>query len=179
MKKQEILETLRMHRDFYRDADEEWQLAKARAYEKGMELVSLLDEPAKPVIPEFVAEYLEDLREGGLNFYSAYKSADSLYKAEGKVKTWLLSEENLEDFARAWLNGYEVEVEKEKRYYVLDKEDIPLLAKSNNRIYKTDTLLHINEDGRDKAKFELTEQEIKDIDERYWIFAVPVEEVTP
>lgn len=66
-------------------------------------------------------------------------------------------------------------VEDEQKYYVLDSEDIPLLQKTNNHTCKTTTGLSIYEDGRDNSRFEFTEQEIKDYDERYFAFAVPVE----
>lgn len=77
---------------------------------------------------------------------------------------------NEEVFARAWLDGYTVE--EEQRYYVLDSEDIPLLERANDQTYKTTTGLSIYEDGRDNSRLELTEQEIKDHDERFWAFAV-------
>lgn len=63
----------------------------------------------KPVIPQFVADYIEGLRYSGLNFYSAYEYAREFKRADGKTREWLNSEENLEDFARAWLDGYTVE----------------------------------------------------------------------
>ena len=71
--------------------------------------------------------------------------------------------------------GYRVE--KEQKYYVLDSENIPLLEKVNNQTCKTTTGLSIYEDGRDNSSFELTEQEIKDYDERFLVFAEPIEQV--
>lgn len=68
-------------------------------------------------------------------------------------------------------------MKKSRKYYVLDSKDIPLLERENDRAYKTTTPLSIYETYMDKSQFALTEQEIKDYDERFWAFAVPVEEV--
>ena len=75
----------------------------------------------KPVIPKFVADWLNgnDWREETLGEQSVFDVFDNL-KNDSKngyyenVKRWL--DENGDLFARAWLDGYEVE--KEKRYYI-------------------------------------------------------------
>ena len=66
-------------------------------------------------------------------------------------------------------------VKEEQRYYILDSDDIPLLERFGNRIHRATTELSIHEKGRDNTRFKLTEQEIKNYDERFWPFAVPVE----
>ena len=67
------------------------------------------------------------------------------------------------------------EVEKEQRYYTVDSDDIPLLERVGNQIQRTTTELSIYEKGRDNTRFKLTEQEVKNYDERFWPFAVPIE----
>ena len=59
----------------------------------------------KVVIPQFVAKWLEDCKEKKQSLYSALQDCDS-------VNNWLDIEGNEELFARAWLDGYEVEQEK-------------------------------------------------------------------
>jgi hypothetical protein len=84
-------------------------------------LISELDEPQKVTIPQFVADWLNenDLREETLGKQSVFDVFDSL-KNDSKngyyenVKRWI--DENRDLFARAWLDGYDVE--KEKRYLV-------------------------------------------------------------
>ena len=66
-------------------------------------------------------------------------------------------------------------MEEGKKYYTLNSNDIPLLERANNQTCKTTTGLSIYEDGRENSRFELTEQEIKNYDERFWPFAEPVE----
>ncbi|HAB8724498.1 TPA_asm: DUF1642 domain-containing protein, partial [Listeria monocytogenes] len=73
--------------------------------------------------------------------------------------------------ARAWLDGYEVE--QEPLYYVKFFDG----GLGFLNVYFTGVRLlscHLGSEGY-KTKF--TEQEIKELDERYWQFKVPVEEV--
>ena len=74
-----------------------------------LNLVSQLDEPQKLVIPQFVSKWLEDCKEKKQSLYSALQDCDS-------VNNWLDIEGNEDLFARAWLDGYEVE--KEAKYTV-------------------------------------------------------------
>ena len=75
-----------------------------------LELVKQLDEPEKVQIPQFVADWIEEARETTYNIRGAIEMAPN-----GKVKDWL-ELKNVNIFAEAWVNGYEVE--KEKRYIV-------------------------------------------------------------
>ena len=80
-----------------------------------------INEPQKVTVPQFVADWLKenDLREETLGKQSVFDVFDSL-KNDPKngyyenVKRWI--DENGDLFARAWLDGYEVE--KENRYLV-------------------------------------------------------------
>lgn len=78
-----------------------------------LELVKLLDEPQKVTIPQFVADYIEFKKENDFHIYGAMRVIEDHY--DKRVPEWFY-EKNIETFARAWLDGYEVE--KEKRYLV-------------------------------------------------------------
>lgn len=78
-----------------------------------IQLIEQLDEPQKPVVPQFVADWIEYAKnEVGYNVVGAVTKAP-----EGRIDDWLILD-NVNTFARAWLDGYEVEVEEEKQYYV-------------------------------------------------------------
>lgn len=66
-------------------------------------------EPEKPAIPQFVADWIEANKSRFSNLYNAYGWIS--FKAND-VSLWV--NENQDIFARAWLDGYEVE--EEKRY---------------------------------------------------------------
>ncbi len=73
-----------------------------------------LDEPQKPVVPKFVAEWIEYAKKKGDSLAISFKPWN-LYGVEySKADRWI--EDNQETFARAWIDGYEVE--KEPKYIV-------------------------------------------------------------
>ena len=85
-----------------------------------LDLVRQLDEPKKSVVPQFVAEWIEACSKNllGFNLKSAMNINTIMHYSENhnKLINWINLGTNQELFARAWLDGYEVE--KEKRYLV-------------------------------------------------------------
>lgn len=77
-------------------------------------LVRQLDEPEKVKIPQFVADWIEKSRLKGWDLLSSM--CFTLNDKDKKTIKWLHLGENVNIFAHAWLDGYEVE--KEKRYLV-------------------------------------------------------------
>ena len=75
-----------------------------------------LDESQKVVVPQFVADWLKLSKNIGRSLFGAMR----VFEKDGDVEKWLQWAENQELFARAWLDGYEVE--KEKRYLVKMKD---------------------------------------------------------
>lgn len=87
-----------------------------------LEDLKQLDEPQKPVVPQFVADWIKyckntllsltrALMVNEIDFYNYANQED-----HSRLITFLESEINQRIFARAWLDGYTVE--KEKRYLV-------------------------------------------------------------
>lgn len=81
-------------------------------YEQGKFEGSLIPykEPQKVQVPQFVADWIEKCKSEKKRLH------ESLTYTPFGVNGWVSNPENQETFARAWLDGYEVE--KEKRYYV-------------------------------------------------------------
>jgi hypothetical protein len=74
-------------------------------------LIEQIEEPYKPVIPYYIADYLEKVKsEGDLTVVGAVNEAP-----DGRVRDWLFLE-RVNTFAQAWVNGYTVE--GEPRYTV-------------------------------------------------------------
>ena len=78
-----------------------------------LEMIKHLDEPKPVKVPQFVAEKIEYFKKTG--DWDLFQAMDSLF-GRRETREWLEDKNNQETFARAWLDGYEVE--KEKRYYV-------------------------------------------------------------
>ncbi|EHG8322668.1 DUF1642 domain-containing protein [Listeria monocytogenes] len=127
-------------------------------------------EPELVVVPRFADDWINhcEQREYDLACLLDYGNAGMPDEMYG----WLISSaDNQELLARAWMDGYEVE--KEPLYYIIVTDSrfgyINLNLQTGGYITSTN-----GEFGRFKTKF--TEQEIKELDERFWAFAIPVEE---
>ena len=82
--------------------------------------IEQLDEPQKATIPQFVADWIEKCKvikkfKASLA-YALNSEVWSENNLSDKCIDWLYNANNQEIFARAWLDGYEVE--QEKRYLV-------------------------------------------------------------
>ena len=132
------------------------------------------DQP-KPVVPQFVAEWLEknDWRKDTLGRQTIFDVFDNLtmdasdgYYAD--VKKWV--EENGNIFAQAWVFGYEIEKEKLYTVKVLDSTLFKMTSDNHVR-YKLigeNAIPSESKIGNYTFEVNLTEQEIKQADERLW-----------
>ena len=163
---------------------------KYAGLEHALELIQQLNESQKPVIPQLVAGWLEKstdpfTKAEKIAYLIKSKDGDSYYFCDWFVRDGIVTQEQGEELL-AWAtrqsyetllslyNGYEVE--KEPLYEVIIG-DLYLIKKFNNRNdFCFDTSCSLC--AWEKSAYQLTEVEIKEIDERYWPFAVPVEEVT-
>lgn len=124
MNKQELIKKVEQMGEYEHFVDE--PISK-----KGvLNILNQLDEPEKVKVPQFVADWIENVKENGLlkeNFSGnriGISVGDDVQRVlyfifqkrivEGEVLDWIL--DNTNTFARAWLDGYEVK--KEKRYRV-------------------------------------------------------------
>ena len=145
-------------------------------------IINQIDEPQKVVVPKFVAEWIGYCKFKGFTLLGALDPVSelgvglvtSLTEELRKGKDW--AQRNQETFTRAWLYGYEIE--QEKLYTVEIAEAILMkITRGSNIQYKMLPFGNVT-DVFDKAIYttRLTEQEIKQKDERLWQFAKPVEE---
>jgi len=88
----------------------DYQRGKETGLTYALELVEKLDEPEKPVIPQYVADMIVKRKRAG---QSVIKTIENLRFYEDACK-WVRN--NGETFFKAWLYGYEIE--KEKLYTV-------------------------------------------------------------
>ncbi|EAF8551842.1 DUF1642 domain-containing protein [Listeria monocytogenes] len=113
-------------------------------------------------VPQFADDWINHCEQREYDLACLLDYEDSDMSAE--MYEWLISSaDNQELLARAWLDGYEVE--KEPLYYV----KLPYFGYVTNRMDYT-----LSQSKTDAVM--LTESKIKRMDERYWKFAVLVEE---
>ena len=173
--KNEVFELYPSYDEMYEHPDY-ITVAKVDLINDFIELIDQLDEPERPVIPKFVADWIDTHNLCGNNPLREYRDLDIDFnegwtnEKDAAVYHWI--NKNPYAFIDALRYGYEVE--KEKLYYVLDNKKRTLLWKYPNKVknsggYELETV-------KRKEAYTLTEKEIKDYDERFWQFAVPVEE---
>ena len=117
MNKQELIERIEGLKNLFGNKSEYIEIDSV------IRLISELDEPQKVTVPQFVADYIKDAKyyEWDLDDVFDHIAEES----EGsEISEWFHTLGNVDVFARAWLDGYEVE--KEKKYRVkmkgMDKE---------------------------------------------------------
>ncbi|EAD5756053.1 DUF1642 domain-containing protein [Listeria monocytogenes] len=126
-----------------------------------------VEEQERIVVPQFVADWISQCKQEGydLSWSINYDDSDMPYE----IFEWLNpTADNQELFARAWMDGYEVE--KEPLYYV------QLITNSLGYLnVRNDGRRSLSDSGQnDIFKTQFTEAEIKAMDERYWQFSVLV-----
>lgn len=113
--------------------------------------IEQLDEPQEIVVQQFVADWIEYCKNTGLTLKQALMLGEVYFYSYAnqedftKLKEFLKVKNNQELFARAWLDGYEVE--KEKKYKVKFKN-----IQSGTRYLKYDGVIEkwyfgINQDS--------------------------------
>lgn len=123
-------------------------------------------EPQKPVIPQFVAEWIEEAKEGECSLCTAFGLVDG----DSRNFDWLFNgdKSNQETFARAWLDGYEIE--QEQLYTVeipdpnVDEYSI-VLGRKEGKVQIKQTL---STTWQMNCSNQLTESEIKEDFEWAW-----------
>ncbi|AEU41331.1 hypothetical protein llh_10775 [Lactococcus cremoris subsp. cremoris A76] len=154
---------------------EELERENQRLVAENLTVKTLVDsakqQQSLPVVPECVGSWIECVKEKNNNAL-ALLDDDNM---PDDVNEWLFfqrNDDNINLILRAWLDGYTVE--KPQLFYielpkVFGLSDSTFVSKAESGIISEFTK------GKDYA-LKLTEQEINSIDERYWQFAVPVED---
>ncbi|EGP5006233.1 DUF1642 domain-containing protein [Enterococcus faecium] len=167
MNKQEAIKKLESIKTIGNDA-------RAACYNEGINavitIIKQLDEPQKPVVPRFVADWIELCKEKAdlISCLSgSYEYGVNQYKRITEDEDWLFEADHQELVARAWLYGYEVE--KESLYmvpFLKDEEGNKKILVERNRQY--DIIWGCENDGWCDL---FTEEQIKSVNEEYWKFA--------
>ena len=133
------------------------------------QILNLADTPERVVVPKFVADYLEDCKKRNIKLASALCPFKNGYGKE--IELWFDNEDNNRLFSLAWINGYEVE--KEPLYVVKINRQylVKMIPERNVHKFVEEEKLCV----WDTQAYQLTEAEIKKIDERYIPFMVPVD----
>ena len=162
MNKQEAIE--KIYTASWNDGYHEGLLVDVETVNK---LINQIDEPQKVVVPAFIDSFIGYAKAEGMSLFIAMDNA------QNKESEWIITHE--ETFARAWLDGYEIEQEQ---LYTVEIADAILtkITRGRNVQYKMLPSKDVS-DVFDKGIYatRLTETEIKQKDERLWQWAKEVE----
>lgn len=176
MKKQEVIDEIENAILDYILND--YQRGKEAGLTYALELVEELDEPERPVVPQFVADWYEENKN---DFeYNLYRLCIDFYerKLHEDLHEWFNFDKNKPIEVLVLMNKFGYEVEKEKLYTV----EIPnphglghsILVKD---MYGNIFITHVmNSDWRKSKVNQLTEAEIKKDFDWAWQFAKDVKE---
>lgn len=171
MNKQEAIKELRRQSTQVYDQ-------RAVELEQAISIVNKIDTPEKPIIPQFVADWLELCKEHlAIGLFSAM-SPSFMRENDQQIDLifWIKRTKNQKTFARAWLDGYEVE--QEQLYTVEipnpnnDSKNVLVLRD----VFGDVEICKVNVGTYKQSQYcQLTEKEIKEDFEWAWKFAEPVE----
>lgn len=137
-----------------------------------IDTIKQLDEPQKVVVPQFVADWIEEAKkscETVVEFFG-YKFSDI------EMIKYLNKKERINLVGRAWLNGYEVEEEPK---YIVKMKSIDTNFNSLNRHRNENYWIFSSKDENTLYQTQHTRKELEDADFG-WVFDCPgieIEEV--
>lgn len=173
----------------YRSKDTDYDRGRRNAYVEVETWIEDLDKVQKVVVKKFVAEWFEE-HKNSLNdslWDLTIQTNENSQNKDNKLtafEKWFIDFEYSYEYLIRMKNGYEVE--KEQLYQVKiptvnwDEYSSELVTEYAYLIWDiTSDEYKLSASNKDYKSWRasLTESEIKSIDERYWAFAVPVEEV--
>lgn len=170
----------------YKDEDSDYQRGQRNAYRDVATWIEEFDEQPKVTVPKFVATWIKQCKEKAALadcLAGYYEISNGEVVSSEDFQNWVVDNENDELTAKAWIFGYEVE--KEQLYQVKiptvtwDECSSELVTEYAYLIWDiTSDEFKLSASNKDYKSWRasLTESEVKAIDERYWAFAVPVEE---
>lgn len=143
-----------------------------------IDIVNQLDEPEKPIVPQFVADWLEVCKDNLALSLASSMNPIVLRTNNQSEKTihWFKSAKNQETFAKAWVFGYEVEKEKLYTVELPDPNSFGYTILRKNTKGKISITYTQQETWGDDESTQLTEAEIKKDFDWAWQFAKEVEE---
>ncbi|WP_373757841.1 DUF1642 domain-containing protein [Jeotgalibaca porci] len=179
MDKQELLESIE---NMGSEVSENYPHDQVVDRELVIKLVEGLDEPEKVkslVVPKELGEWLACQKLGNEgSFFSIIIELEDMWLGSGFEE---FITDNKKQLIEVILGNRGYEVEKEKLYHVVSPDNLTMLYKINGVEVKSShgyLLSQVTQFGSEhKSFYQLTEKEIKDYDERYLPFMVPINEV--
>ena len=175
MNKQEAIEKIKSKKIPY-NCLSDYGLGYNEALDMAICIINQIDEPEKPVVPQFVADFYESIKD---DFeYGVYELCVNFYNCDlsGKIKHWFDCNDTnpIQVLVNMHQFGYEVQKEKLYTVEIPNPNDVerPILYK--NRDGKVSIIFPSVPCWREVKNAQLTESEIKQDFDWAWKFAKEV-----
>ncbi len=176
MTKQEVIEKIEACKSPFTSEDD---TIFNYGLDKALSIIKQLDEPEKPVVPQFVADWYEDNKD---EFeYNLYRLCIDFYgrKLHEDLHEWFDNDKNKPIEVLVLMNKFGYEVEKEKLYTVElpnpNRTDVSLVLGLYND-GKVAIFAVCTDSWKYEKRYKLTEAEIKKDFDWAWQFAEEVKE---
>ena len=137
-----------------------------------IDLIELMDEPYIPMIPDFVAEWVEGMKKSS-HYLNSTDLFPSLHTADARVKKWLRETERYDDLMLAYLFEYTID-----KYTVelpnSDSEKILVMYKTVGDVVvlkEQEKEWYIKNKEISPEMFELSKKDIDGFDDKFFVFA--------
>lgn len=174
MNKQQLIKNLGYVR--YSDTDDERYNYYNKGIDTAISFAKKLAEPEKPVVPQFVADWLEVCKDN-LALSLANSMNNIVMRTNNqpdKTIHWLAK--NSETFAKAWLFGYEVEKEELYTVEIPNPNSPEHFVLRKNGVNKIVADCYLSDNWKLYKNTWLTESEIKKDFDWAWQFVEEVKE---
>ena len=104
MNKAEVIKSIK-------ELSDNLQEVKFVSLERVIDVVSKIDEPQKPVVPKYVAEWIKKYRYAH-TLLRVLNAAEKQEITTSAVNDWIL--DNQYDFIKAWIDGYDIVKEEDQ-----------------------------------------------------------------
>ena len=179
MNKQEAIEKIEKGKSNFNAWED---LVRNRAFEDALTIVKKIDEPERPVVPQFVADWYEEHKDNFEIYLSGLCINFTCHREwlNDKLANWYEELENKPIQTLVNMHQFGYEVQKEKLYTVElpnpdshDKGKFVLCKNKSGKVFIKWTCL---DDWGFLEEFQLTEEEVKEKFNWVWQFAKELEE---
>ena len=139
-------------------------------------IVNQLDEPEKPIVPQFVADWYEENKD---DFeWNVYELCVEFYEREleGKIKKWFGNLDNKPIETLVLMHKFGYEIEKLYTVELPNSNNLGYLMLQKDRRGKISVAWYCTDSWQEDERVRLTEAEIKKDFDWAWQFAEPVED---
>ena len=148
--------------------------------DKALSIIKQLDEPEKPIVPQFVADWYEENKDDfEFNLYCLCVDFNCRpVKLDNRINRWFsnTSNKSIQTLVAMHFFGYEVEKEKLYTVELPNSNNLDYLMLQKDRRGKISVAWYCTDSWREDERVRLTEAEIKKDFPWAWQFAKEVKE---